>query len=324
MTAFTLTETLSRVITSCGGTCSAVTRMSMMIIRSMIGTIHLSPAFRTPAKRPSRPTTPCSYSLTIRKPERKKSRTSAAAMINPKGGMASLSFRGWLRLNRCDESLEGRHPHGGAGGDAGRAAGLPVLAVDEGLPRARPDLAQRAAAGAEEPGGSYLERPRPHGGDAPGDEAQHEGERDRDRPDDPRRQREGARIEPVLGRGPVHEEEHPEHHARGASHAGEPVGRDVGLRDEEPRPDEDERHGPRVHRDDLHRQEREQERDGAGEAGDDEPRVVELDGDPERADEHQDGGDVGVGQEGEEPLADGRLVRHERSPPGPELLPFPH
>ena len=48
MTAFTFTETLSRVMTSCGGTCSAVTRMSMMIIRSMKGMIHFSPAVRTP------------------------------------------------------------------------------------------------------------------------------------------------------------------------------------------------------------------------------------------------------------------------------------
>ena len=37
MTAFTFTETLSRVMTSCGGTCSAVTRMSMMTIRSTKG-----------------------------------------------------------------------------------------------------------------------------------------------------------------------------------------------------------------------------------------------------------------------------------------------
>ena len=87
MTAFTLIDTLSRVITSCGGTCSAVTRMSMMIIRSMNGMIHLSPADRTPANRPSRSTTPCSYSLMIRIPDRNQSTMMATAMAGPMKGM---------------------------------------------------------------------------------------------------------------------------------------------------------------------------------------------------------------------------------------------
>ena len=93
MTAFTLIETLSRVMTSWGGTCSAVTRMSMMTMRSMKGMIHLRPAVRTPTKRPSRSTTPCSYSLMMRSPMASQPATRATGMSNPRAGMCGSPLR---------------------------------------------------------------------------------------------------------------------------------------------------------------------------------------------------------------------------------------
>ena len=63
MTAFTLTETLSLVTTSCGGTSSATVRSVTFTIFSNIGMRRMSPGPRTPTNRPSRNTTPRSYSL---------------------------------------------------------------------------------------------------------------------------------------------------------------------------------------------------------------------------------------------------------------------
>src|SRR5512140_2634747 len=139
MTALTFTDTLSRVITSCGGTCSAVMRMSMMIIRSMNGTIHFRPAARTPAKRPRRSTTPCSYSLMIRMPERNQRMTRATGMASPMAGIfPPLRDRGCKRrvlgllhrsvhLNGDDEPIDRRDLDPGPCRDLGGGTGLPVL-----------------------------------------------------------------------------------------------------------------------------------------------------------------------------------------------------
>ena len=62
-TAFTLTETLSRVITSCFGTLSTMTRRSTLRICCTTGNTMTTPGPLMPVKRPSVNITPRSYSL---------------------------------------------------------------------------------------------------------------------------------------------------------------------------------------------------------------------------------------------------------------------
>src|SRR5512134_904038 len=64
-TALTLIETLSRVITSWGGTSIATTRRSTRTILSMTGISRMSPGPLAPMTRPSRKITPRSYSFRI-------------------------------------------------------------------------------------------------------------------------------------------------------------------------------------------------------------------------------------------------------------------
>ena len=61
----TRTVTLSRVITSCGGTFSVTVRRSTLTIRSMSGISTISPGPFCAISRPSRKMTPRSYSRRI-------------------------------------------------------------------------------------------------------------------------------------------------------------------------------------------------------------------------------------------------------------------
>ena len=64
-TAFTFTDTLSRVITSCGGTSNTTVRRSTLTICWITGHTTISPGPFTIQKRPSWNTTPRSYSRRI-------------------------------------------------------------------------------------------------------------------------------------------------------------------------------------------------------------------------------------------------------------------
>src|SRR6266516_5386525 len=66
MTAVTLIVTLSRVITSCGGTVSVTIRRSTLIIREMSGGTRKRTGPFAPVKRPSTKITPRSYCCTTR------------------------------------------------------------------------------------------------------------------------------------------------------------------------------------------------------------------------------------------------------------------
>ena len=68
-TALTLTDTLSCEITSCGGTSITTVRRSTRTICWMAGTMMTSPGPFTRQKRPSRNTTPRSYSRSTRNDE---------------------------------------------------------------------------------------------------------------------------------------------------------------------------------------------------------------------------------------------------------------
>jgi len=63
-TAFTLTGTLSRVITSWGGTSRVIVRRSTFTILSTMGMMRNSPGPFAPTRRPRRKMTPRSYSRT--------------------------------------------------------------------------------------------------------------------------------------------------------------------------------------------------------------------------------------------------------------------
>jgi hypothetical protein len=67
--------------------------------------------------------------------------------------------------------------------------------------------------------------------------------------------RERRRVEVVLRRALVDEEQGPDEHADGAGRARDAVRRDVPLRDEEPDAAEEEQHRSGVDRDDAHRHE---------------------------------------------------------------------
>ena len=65
-TALTFTETLSREITSCLGTCSTTVRSSSLRICWITGSTSRTPGPLTPVKRPSVNITPRSYSFSTR------------------------------------------------------------------------------------------------------------------------------------------------------------------------------------------------------------------------------------------------------------------
>src|SRR5918994_18242 len=157
MTAYTLTTTLSDVITSCAGTSTTCSRMSTRCTRSTNGTMIRSPGSTVALYRPSRSTTPRWYGRTIlmqlnaRTNSRKArmARTMIAAMgqllrRRPSAGCRRrarlrMAGRGSPRRDvdapRADDETRAahvRHQHGGTGGDAQPvgALGLPRLAVD--------------------------------------------------------------------------------------------------------------------------------------------------------------------------------------------------
>src|SRR5262249_47846656 len=155
-TAYTVTTTLSEVMTSCGGTSTTCSRMSTRWTRSTKGTMIRSPGSTVPLYRPRRSTTPRWYGRTIlmhvnaRTNNRKATmaRTMIAAMAAP-SRRPSAGCRRRARLGPAGRGSPGRdvdapraddetgaghvgHEHGGAGGDAHTVGGLglPRLTID--------------------------------------------------------------------------------------------------------------------------------------------------------------------------------------------------
>ena len=82
-TAFTLTETLSRVMTSCFGTLSTMTRRSTRRMRCSTGQMSTSPGPLMPVKRPTVKTTARSYSLSTLSAEKMRTAMmTTTAMTN--------------------------------------------------------------------------------------------------------------------------------------------------------------------------------------------------------------------------------------------------
>src|SRR5262245_2958178 len=101
MTAFTLTDTLSRVITSCGGTSIVIVRRLTFTILSMNGTSSTSPGpepsppgLKTAlARRPKRKMTPRSYSRRMRTEEAITNAAITIAGIKPQISSKPLMVR---------------------------------------------------------------------------------------------------------------------------------------------------------------------------------------------------------------------------------------
>src|ERR1700730_16342084 len=136
MTALTLRLTLSRVITSCGGTSRVTVRRSIFTIRSSIGTIQLSPARFTSAKRPRRKITPASYSWMILRPVMIQRPMGMRKMSKATGKGCSFRKRrrrsgGAVGGNLEHQAFDLQHARPGTQGERVPAARAPQLAIDE-------------------------------------------------------------------------------------------------------------------------------------------------------------------------------------------------
>src|SRR5512138_1912155 len=101
----------------------------------------------------------------MRMPESTHRTTRAMATRSPMAGMRSLRFvavlpcPGLLRHDGDGEAVDRDHADACAARDRRRAAGPPVLAVDEHLPARRADVRQRVAGAPHEPGRAEVLRP---------------------------------------------------------------------------------------------------------------------------------------------------------------------
>src|SRR5438034_65805 len=127
---------LSRVITSCGGTSNATTRSETVWILVSSGGRNLSPGPFAPHDRPRTNSTPRSYSLKTRSPERTYKKTIARAAVR------TTSM--YLPLTR-----EGFHDHRRAlaAADAGGAKPEPLLGATQRVKQVDRDACARGGEG---------------------------------------------------------------------------------------------------------------------------------------------------------------------------------
>src|SRR5262249_40079954 len=141
--AFTFTETLSLVITSCAGTSMVTVRSPTLTARSRTGISSTSPGPRSPTRSPSRNTTSRSYSRTTLMEFASTSSTAKPTKIRngsikaPNGPMSRLRGRG---LDPQRESLDAGHDDIGAHFDGAGRFRVPYLAVQSHAPTRRQAL----------------------------------------------------------------------------------------------------------------------------------------------------------------------------------------
>src|SRR5690242_12569912 len=143
MTAFTFTETLSLVITSCAGTSMVTVRNPTFTARSIMGMRMIRPGPRSPTRSPSRNTTSRSYSRTTLIELTRISSTANPTKIRngnskaPSGPMSSLPCRG---AHPQRESHDAGHHDLGAHFDLGGSFRVPHLGVQSHAPARRKPL----------------------------------------------------------------------------------------------------------------------------------------------------------------------------------------
>src|SRR6266850_3361729 len=219
MTAFTLTETLSRVITSCGGTSCTTVRSDTRTIRSIGNQISTRPGpLAVPSRRPSRNTTARSYSLRILRLEKTQKATATTMKTNPGPApnspfmypppRSAADLRDFLDVQH--HVANPHHAHAAPLLDGSPGLRVPVLAVHEDAPL-RIDVAQGRPLLRDESrdagGGLGLQGPDDQGGEDRHDD----GGRAADGDDHPRGHAEIA-----------HRLRRPEEHERAHDQAGDP------------------------------------------------------------------------------------------------------
>src|SRR5262245_22327367 len=143
MTAFTFTETLSFVITSCAGTSMVTVRRPTFTARSSTGISRIRPGPRSPTSNPRRNTTSRSYSRTTLIELTRISSTANPTKIRngsskaPSGPISSLPCRG---TDPQRESIDAGHHDHGAHLDVSGSFGVPHLGVQSHAPARRHPL----------------------------------------------------------------------------------------------------------------------------------------------------------------------------------------
>src|SRR5262245_62002257 len=143
MTAFTFTETLSLVITSCAGTSMVTVRKPTLTARSSTGISRIRPGPRSPTRSPRRNTTSRSYSrTTLIELMRISSTANPTKIMNgsskaPSGPISSLPCRG---AHPQRESLDAGHDDHVAHLDRGGSFRVPHLRVQSHAPARRQAL----------------------------------------------------------------------------------------------------------------------------------------------------------------------------------------
>src|SRR5579864_185726 len=129
MTALTFTETLSREMTSWGGTSMTTVRRSTLTICCAAGKTRKMPGPLTAVKRPKVKITPRSYSFNTLKALNSINAAMTTTTIMPMPMSISLSRCWFRRLHYKLQAVPLHHPHGIA--DAQRCATfrIPYLAV---------------------------------------------------------------------------------------------------------------------------------------------------------------------------------------------------
>src|SRR3954468_17039087 len=298
-TAFTLTETLSRVMTSCGGTSKTRVRRSTRTICWIGGTTKIRPGPFTLSKRPRKNTTPRSYSRRILIDEMASSRSSKT-MPPTKYISVPLGF-----------DVQDQPVHAG---DAQRltaayralGAHLPLLTA-----YARPalmlEIAERLGARAEHllaAGDHRLAAALQQHAD---DEDQEPGARRRHAGDQRDRNLE------VGQRRVFDQHDGAQHERREPADAERAVGGHEGLRRHEGDADQDERQTGVIDRQQMQRVEREQYGDRADHAGKHQSRIHEFKQQRVRAEENQQIGNARVRDDAEKAGAPVGLALLERA-----------
>src|ERR1700681_4303137 len=298
-TASTVTGTLSRVIISWRGTSNVTTLRSILTIRSTIGISRMTPGPLARSSRPSRNTTPRSYSRVIRTAADSNAKLATMTTIATGSAVPISSFL--PRRVGCahveQEPADAHHADRLAGRDGGaRGFGFPQLAQQEYHPLRR-QLGARRSERADQRLAAGLNPPalRAH---ARADRKREERRRQRaDRHDE----REGDAQERLVLARQQQRAEDERRDAAGREHA---VARHLDVGDEQDQREPDQQQSGDVHGHHGERGEREQQREPADDAGEDRARRVELENDPVDRDRHEDETDVRITQEREE------LLRH--------------
>src|SRR5580693_10027019 len=304
MTAETLTETLSREITSCGGTSSTITRRSTRTICWMNGTRRKRPGPLVPVKRPSVKTTPRSYSRRMRmEDQRKISAKTAMKMIGGKNNMVLLLVRLMRRPIEVyasrSEPLDAKHKavatenfDVGADGERRIGARQPDFAFDPHPTRvALPG--HRLAGGADQRFAAGHHRP-------PARAQQH-----RQRQEEERCTENGGADHDRIGqrqarhpRGKHHQRADDE--SRNAADADGTEGADMGFGDHQADADKDQSRTGVIDRKQRQRIKRDEKTDGADEARRDGAWIEEFKDQPVDADQQKNECNVGIGDEPEQ------------------------